>query len=561
MTEKHTGALALTWTNKHLRLLANDDGTYEWVEPSDYRVAEVRLLNDVKSVGQVHGDRNRAQDNLLIRGDSLHALTSLLRIPEFTAQYEGKVKLVYIDPPFNTGQAFDDYDDGLEHSVWLTMLRDRLSQIKRLLAPNGSVWVHLDDAEQHRARLVLDEVFGIDNFVATFIWQKVDSPNDNKVAVTTDHEFIHCYAKNKPLLKLTPMGDESILGAYGQVDAHGKRYRDRLLKKNGKNSLRADRPTMWFPITDPDGNECWPIHDDGREARWAMGKDAVEALVASNELVWKKRPDPIDPDTDRWVPYTREWAPDTPTRPWPTIWTDVHTSRQAKAHLRAMFPGVTPFGTPKPERLMQRIIEIATESDDIVLDCFAGSGTTAAVAHKMGRRWVTAEWSAENIATYTLPRLEMVVSGSDPGGVTEQVGWESGGGFRVLDVAPSVYEVLDHTVLLSETVTAGQLAESVAAQLGFDYEPNGFFSGAKGRMRLCVVDGVLNDDIARLVTGALQDKERVTVVATACEPGAEDLVRSLAPGSRVRKVPRDLARLSSRRSEVVQLVLDGLEAS
>jgi len=142
---KYTGALSLTWANKHLRLLSHEDGSYEWVEPSDFRVSEVRLLHNVTSVGAVHPDRSRAKDNLLIRGESLHALTSLLRVPEFAAEYEGKVKLVYIDPPFNTGQAFTHYDDGLEHSVWLTMLRDRLVQIKRLLSDDGSVWVHLDD--------------------------------------------------------------------------------------------------------------------------------------------------------------------------------------------------------------------------------------------------------------------------------------------------------------------------------------------------------------------------------------------------------------------------------
>ena len=560
MTYKHSGALELTWTNKHLRLLAHDDSVYEWVEPSDFRVSEVRLLNTVCSVGEVQPERERAKDNLLIRGDSLHGLTSLVRLPEFAAEYKGKVKLVYIDPPFNTGQAFTHYDDGLEHSVWLTMLRDRLEQIKALLSPDGSVWVHLDDAEQHRARVVLDEVFGIDNFVATFIWQKVDSPNDNKVAVTADHEFIHCYAKSAQLLRLTQMSDESILEAYGQVDASGKRYRDRLLKKNGKNSLRSDRPTMWFPVIDPDGEECWPVHDDGREARWAAGKDAVDALVANKALVWKKRPDPKDAYAQRWVPYTREWAPDSPTRPWPTIWTDLHTSRQAKAHLRTMFPGVTPFGTPKPERLMQRIIEVATDADDVVLDCFAGSGTTAAVAHKMGRRWVTIEWSADNIAEFALPRLEKVVKGEDPGGVTESTGWEGGGGFRLLDVAPSVYEVSGASILLADNVTAGALAESVAAQLGFTYELDGAFCGRKNKMRLAVIDGVLSDDIVRLLAGALADGERVTVVATAAEAGAEDLLRSLSPGSRARKVPRDLARLSRRRSEKVQLILDGLES-
>src|SRR5579859_6605555 len=134
--------------------------------PSDYRIAEVRLLHDAGTVGKVAGDQNRAADNLLIRGDALNALTSLIELPEFAKEYVGKVKLAYLDPPFNTQQSFLQYDDALEHSVWLTMIRDRLLQIRSLLAPNGSVWLHLDDSEVHRARCMMDEVFGPQNFVA-----------------------------------------------------------------------------------------------------------------------------------------------------------------------------------------------------------------------------------------------------------------------------------------------------------------------------------------------------------------------------------------------------------
>lgn len=154
----YEGRLELTWTNKHLHLLAHEDGSYEWVSPSDYRVAEVRLLHDVASVGEV--GTVRAAANLLIRGDALNALTSLSRLPELSAEYLGKVKLVYIDPPFNTQQSFLQYDDALEHSVWLTMMRDRLLQIRDLLHPDGSVWVHLDDAEVAYCRVMMDEIFG-----------------------------------------------------------------------------------------------------------------------------------------------------------------------------------------------------------------------------------------------------------------------------------------------------------------------------------------------------------------------------------------------------------------
>lgn len=155
---RYTGALELTWTNKHLRLLADEDGAYEWVQPSDHRVAEVRLLDNVAAVGETLPDRDRAKDNLLIRGDALNALTSLGTLPEFAAKLAGKVKLAYLDPPFNTQQSFLHYDDNLEHSVWLTMMRDRLVQIKKLLARDGSVWVHLDDSEMAYCRVMMDEI-------------------------------------------------------------------------------------------------------------------------------------------------------------------------------------------------------------------------------------------------------------------------------------------------------------------------------------------------------------------------------------------------------------------
>ena len=194
----YEGRLELTWTNKHLRLLAHEDGSYEWLDPSDYRVAEVRLLNDVDAVGEV--GRHRPTDNLLIRGDALHALTSLSKLPAFAREYLGKIKLAYLDPPFNTGQAFPQYDDALEHSVWLTMIRDRLVQIRGLLSPDGSVWVHCDDSEQHRLRCVLDEVFGPSAFVATVVWQKRYS-RENRPAIGTAHDYIIVYSPSPEVWK------------------------------------------------------------------------------------------------------------------------------------------------------------------------------------------------------------------------------------------------------------------------------------------------------------------------------------------------------------------------
>jgi adenine-specific DNA-methyltransferase len=177
--------------------LSFEDGTFQWTDPTDFRVSETRLLHDVTEVGDVHPIAARSKDNLLIRGDALHVLTSLAKIPEFADEYLGKIRLAYIDPPFNTGQAFEQYDDNLEHSIWLTMMRDRLVQISELLSPNGSVWLHLDDTEAHRARLVLDEVFGPSNFIATIIWKKIHARNNSAAHFSTDHDYILAYAKDK----------------------------------------------------------------------------------------------------------------------------------------------------------------------------------------------------------------------------------------------------------------------------------------------------------------------------------------------------------------------------
>lgn len=203
--------------------------------------------------------------------------------------------------------------------------------------------------------MICNEIFGANCFITNFIWRKVDSPNDNKVAVTPDHEYIICYAKDISKLTLSQMPSESILSAYGQVDENGRRYRDRLLKKNGRNSMRKDRPTMFFSVTAPDGTEVFPIHDNGDEACWAMGKEGIQKHINAGTLIWKKR---IRLGESVWTPYTREFAPDNPSRPYPSIWNDLDTMRQAKAMLRSIFETANQFDTPKPVNLIERILRM-----------------------------------------------------------------------------------------------------------------------------------------------------------------------------------------------------------
>ena len=293
----------------------------------------------------------------------------------------------------------------------------------------------IDDNEGHYLKVLMDEVFGRRNFVTTFIWQEVDSPNDNKPAITPDHEFLLCCVRSEGSVQFKKKSAESLLDAYGQRDVEGRLCRDRLLKKIGKNSLRTDRPSMFFKLDAPDGTMVWPIHDDGREARWSHGEAGVNEARSEGRLIWKQRD---RSGTQVWIPYVREFAPDTPMRPHPTILLDVKTSRQAKAHQRQLLPDADQFDTVKPEQLLERVLDIATEKNDLVLDSFLGSATTAAVAHKMGRRWIGIEMG-EHALTHCLPRLQKVVDG-EQGGISEAVGWPGGGGFRVLQLGAPLFD-------------------------------------------------------------------------------------------------------------------------
>ena len=430
----------------------------DWVGKDEQPKLEPRILILDKDLG--FGEKH--SPNRLIHGDNLLALKAL------EEEFFGAIRCIYIDPPYNTGSAFKQYDDGLEHSLWLTLIRDRLNILKNLLREDGAIFVQIDDNEGHYLKVVMDEVFGRSNFITNFVWQKVDSPNDNKVPITPDHEFILCYAKDSRKVRFKQKSDSSVLDAF-RTDEDGKRSRDRLLKKNGRSSLREDRPSMFFPIIAPNGKPVLPIHDDGREACWAMGKASVEKLIKENKLIWKNRG--TDPNPN-WIPYTREYAPDEPSRPYPTIWTDVQTMRQAKAHQKTLLPNVEMFATPKPEPLLQRVIELSTDPEDWVLDSFAGSGTTGAVAHKMNRKWIMVELG-EHCFSHVIPRLKQVISGKDDGGITEATSWAGGGGFQFYRLAPSLLAKDPRgNWIISPKYDAAMLANAVCKHEGFKFWPD-----------------------------------------------------------------------------------------
>lgn len=402
---KPTGRLQLTWTNKHLCLLSHGSDTYEWVEPTDWRVTEVRPLRHVESVGAA------GSGNLLIEGDAAHGLDALLKVPELAAQYRGKVKLCYIDPPFNTGQAFEHYKDAVEHSVWLTMLRDRLTQILDLLSPDGSVWVHLDDAEVHRCRCVLDEVLGADNFASAVIWRGSDNSNNDAKQLSEDYHTLLVYTKTPGWTTNREVG--------GDRQSH---YRNPTNDPRGLyfdgNPLNSPNPreNLRYTLVAPDGKVISPPPNG-----WRWSRETLEQKIEDGEVHWRDDCSGI---------YRRTYLADHLGLPPSNLWTNLNEtghSRGAKSELKKLFPGVATsdlFDTPKPELLMKRIIQIGTNPGDIVLDCYAGSGTTAAVAHKLGRRWVTSEVSPSTVAGFTQPRLTKVVRDEDPGGITSSTAVE-----------------------------------------------------------------------------------------------------------------------------------------
>lgn len=438
--------LELTWIGKENRprlepriLLEDPEHSYH----AEHRVTE-----------------NDHFDNVLIHGDNLLALKAL------EADYAGKVKCVCIDPPYNTGSAFTHYDDGVEHSLWLSLMRHRLEIMRNLLSDDGTLWVFVDDNEAHYLKVMLDELFGRGNFVANVIWQKVYSARMDATRFSSSHDHVLVYGKTDAA-KINRLEVEQNVKQFNHVDENtGVRYRRRSLRKEGSKSLRSDRPTMYYPIYAPDGTPVYPIKSNGQEGRWRWSSDTYEERKDSGILEWVNR-------GGDWSVYVKQFLDDSAKRPPETLWTqeEVGHTHEAKQEVQALNPE-DPFPTPKPERVIERILTIATDPGDLVLDSFAGSGTTGAVAHKMGRRWIMVELH-DHAFTHIVPRLEKVIDGEDEGGVTESAAWKGGGGFRTYRLAPSLMKK-DRwgQWVVNPDYNAEMLAEALCKHEGFTYAPS-----------------------------------------------------------------------------------------
>ena len=524
--------LTLSWVGKDQTLIRTSRGGYEWVGRDDPRVAEVRLLHDVRSVGESGVDR--AEDNLLILGDSYDAVRALTRIPEFGARYCGKVKLVYIDPPFNTGQAFDAYNDALQHSVWLTMMRDRLRVLHDLLEPTGTVWVHLDSTEVHRCRCLMDDEFGPGNYLATVVWQRTSTKSLARRTLGTMHEQILVYGASEAARlnpQFMPLDDAYRERRFSRSDARGSYDAENLTAGDYRPHIDSGQPWRGF---DPSARRrCWAV-PTSLLAEIGLSSEAIRTMSMREKLDALDAADYIiHPDKPGGFPRYKKYLHRAKGRPVGDLWTDIHVINSQAVER-------TGFSTQKPEALLRRILDLGSCPGDIVVDCFAGSGTTAAVAHKMGRRWAAVELAPAAFGRYALPRLSRVVGGMDQGGITKAVGWEGGGGFRALEVADSILEHRDGLFLLSERATNGEFAMAVCPQIGFSVVPDPPFVGRKGRQRLAVLDGVADEETIRAVVSRLGDGELAVVVAKAATHEAQATLARLSPGSRLWNAPNDI---------------------
>ena len=388
--------------------------TLDWLNRAEALSTVDKVPYRVLQPVSEHGDGNA--ENLLIQGDNLDALKALLPF------YRGRVKCIFIDPPYNTKSAFEHYDDNLEHSQWLAMMYPRLVLLRELLAEDGSIWVTIDDNEGHYLKVLMDEVLGRKNFVSNVLWQKRTS-SDARIQLGAAHDHVMVFAKMIECAnfnKLTISPDQALNFKNPDNDPRGA-------WASTDFTAQGWRPNQMYRLQAPSGVEYEP--PPGR--CWSNIESVYRRLLTEGRM-WFGRDGTARPRVKNYLSESdgiSSWS-------W---WTnsEVGHNQEAKKEINTLFGADDAFDTPKPERLIQRILNIATNPGDLVLDSFLGSGTTVAVAHKMGRRWIGIEMG-EHAVTHCLPRLQKVIEG-EQGGISQTVNWQGGGGFRFLRLGEPMF--------------------------------------------------------------------------------------------------------------------------
>lgn len=419
-----------------------------WVGKGEEPKLEPRIL--LENPEYSYGDPD--SPNMLIHGDNLLALKALEQ------EYAGKVKCIYIDPPYNTGNAFEHYDDGIEHSMWLNLMYPRLTMLRNLLSHDGSIWISIDDDESHYLKVLCDMVFGRQNFINNVIWEKKYSPQNDAKWLSDSHDHILVFAKNKEIWRpnLLLRGEQqNKYYKYNDNDGRGLWRSDNVLVKSFSKS-------GVFPIINPNtGTEYWPAEG----SCYRFNQETAERYLKENRFYFGKEGKGA-PQLKRYLSEVKDGVTSK------TIFfrDEVGDNQEAKKEVK-IFNSDSVFSTPKPERLLQRIIFLASKVGDLVLDSFLGSGTTAAVAHKMGRRWIGIELG-EHAKTHCYPRLKQVVDG-EQGGISKTMDWQGGGGFKFYTLAPSLLkEDKFGNLVISKEYSPDMLAAAMTKHEGFRYQPH-----------------------------------------------------------------------------------------
>lgn len=505
-----------------------------WIGKENRPKLEPRILLDDPSKSY-HAKVRRSDrdffDNRLIFGDNLLALKAL------ESEFSGKIKCIYIDPPYNTGSAFAQYEDGLEHSLWLTLIRDRLELLRRLLTPEGSCWVQLDDNEAHYCRVLLDEIFGRENFVANVVWNKSYAVRSNAQFFSTAHEHILVYCRDRARFQPNKFSrtskqesryknpDNDPRGPWQSVTmtislvggARGRQY-----AKTGKsdNIFKVQSPTG--KSFSPPPNRCWSRNPAG-----------FASLDEDGRIWW-------GPNGDR-APRLKHFLSEADDGILPTtLWADGEDfglNQQGVREIRSL--KLPDFPTPKPEQLMRRVLEVGSSPGDWVLDSFAGSGTTGAVAHKMGRRWIMVELG-EHCHTHIIPRLQKVIDDEDEGGVTDATGWKGGGGFRYARLAPSLLKKDKWGQwIINPEYNAEMLAAALCKVEGFKYDPSTTVYWQHGRSTendfIYVTTQTLTKDMLRRLSDEVGERRSLLVL---CKAFKAKIGKGEFPNLTVKKIPK-----------------------
>lgn len=482
---------------------------------------EPRLLIENVALSNTAADPDT--QNMLIHGDNLLALKAL------ESKFAGQVKCIYIDPPYNTGSAFEHYDDNLEHSQWLNLMRPRLEILWRLLSEDGSLWISIDDDEQAYMKVLCDELFGRSSFIASIIWQKRTSP-DMRAVISDGHDYVLVYAKDKDLFKQVrnrlPLSEEQRKSYKNpDNDPRGPWTSTDCTAQAGHGT--ADQ---FYTLTTPVGR----VIELPKSLCWRFTKERMEEEIAAGRI-WLGK-------DGTGVPRKKTYLKDsTGVVPW-TLWMnkEVGHNQEAKKENNALFGSSNAFDTPKPERLIQRIIHIASNPGDLVLDSFLGSGTTAAVAQKMGRRWIGVEMG-NHAYTHCKVRMDKVIAGEDPGGITKAQNWQGGGGYRFYEVAPTLInkDPFDEYVI-NEDHDANMLAAAVALHEGFHYQPDGdlFWKQSVGNENsyLFVTTRHLNSPYLDSIKDTMEEDEYLIIACRSFDSGLDKAYDNIT----VKKIPQML---------------------